>query len=440
MTYQKAVRYLNSFINYEKKKKFPYNELCLKKIRVILGYLGNPHKKIKAIHVAGTKGKGSTSVFISSILRNAGYKTGLYTSPHLHDFRERITINGRLISKKDLITLVGKLKLTIDKYALRNQDAPTFFEIYTILAFYYFYLKKVDFMVLETGIGGRLDATNVITPLVSVITPISYEHKDKLGGTLTKIAKEKAAIIKRGSIAISAEQPKAARKVIEETASRIKSRLFTVSRDICFYENKFDGKHQYFKVKSAFNVYNNLKTILLGRHQLMNATSAIAAVEALKFKGIIIEPPAIKKGISSTSWAGRLELISRNPFIVLDGAQNKASAEVLKDAVLKFFDYKRLILILGISRDKDIKGICSVLQKISDIIILTKANHPRATPISYLKKFISKSKNKKIHLIEEVENALALAVKEAKKNDLVLVTGSLFVVAQARSVVNVQDE
>ncbi len=432
--YQEAILYLNSFINYERKKSFPYNELRLKRVRDILKLLDNPHKSIKSIHIAGTKGKGSTAVFIANILKSAGFKVGLYTSPHLHNFRERITINGKLINKRDLIFLTKRIKSAIDEYVRKTNDSPTFFEVYTILAFRYFEYKKVDFMVIETGLGGRLDATNVIKPLVCVITPISHEHTDKLGKTLSKISCEKAGIIKRNSVVISAIQPKAAIDVIEETACKKKNKLFVVGVDISFKPIGINGKYQFFETKGIFDdTYNSLKTSLLGRHQLINAASGIGAVEALRFHNINVPHSAIKKGIKKAKWAGRLEVISKRPLIVLDGAQNKASAKVLRRAVQNIFNYRRLILILGISKDKDIKGICSTLEKISDKIILSQADHPRAAKIERLKKYISDKKT--VYIRKKLKYAIKLAKNKAKEGDLILITGSLFVVAEAIAII-----
>lgn len=429
--YSQAIEYLNSFINYEKKKTFNYSELRLKRVEALLKLLGNPHRKVKAIHIAGTKGKGSTSIFIANILKAAGYKTGLYISPHLHDFRERISINGRLISREDLVKAVKVIKAAIDKYRESSDEEPTFFEVYTILGFYYFYCQQVDFMVIETGIGGRLDATNVIKPLVSVITPISYEHKDKLGKTLTKIAGEKAGIIKRKAVTISARQSAVARKVIEKKAKELKSRLFIVGRDVTFEEIASRKNRQFFTIKGLKRTYTKLRTFLLGRHQLMNAACSIAAIEALGYYGIDIEPGPVHEGISRARWPGRLEVLSRKPTIIVDGAQNKASAKVLRDAVLKLFKYEKLILILGVSQDKDIKSIASVLQRISDRIILTQAYHPRAASVYYLEKFITA--DKPVHLIDSVEEAVTYARRKAKESDLILITGSLFIVAQAKT-------
>jgi dihydrofolate synthase/folylpolyglutamate synthase len=433
MDYQKALQYLDLFINYETRKNFRYHEVRLDRVRNILKLLNNPQNCAKAIHVAGTKGKGSTASFISSILRNAGYKVGLYTSPHLHDFRERIKVNDRLINKKDMVYLIRRLKMVIDEYINKTGDLPTFFEAYTALAFCYFRLKKVDFMVIEAGLGGRIDATNVIKPLVCVITPISHEHMSKLGRTLSKIAWEKAGIIKKGSSVVVASQPKVAEKVIRKKVRSEKAKLFMVGKNINYELLNFNGKHQHFRIAGLYNTYENLKSSLLGRHQVINAACSIAAIESLRAYRINISSQAIRKGIRKTKWPGRLEVVSQQPTIVLDGAQNRASAKVLKKAIEDIFDYEKLILVLGMSRDKDIKGVSSKLGKISNRIILTQALHPRAASLKRLKKYTSNQKP--VHLRKDLKEAIKLAKKKAGKKDLVLITGSLFVVAEARALI-----
>jgi len=435
MTYPETIKYLESFVNYEKIPAYPYKEsLKLERIKDFLSLIGNPQDSLRCIHVAGTKGKGSTCAFITYILREAGYRVGLYTSPHLSDFRERIRILDTrhktqdtrkefegMISKKDLIDLTAKLKPTIDKYNKISQYGPlSFFEIYTSLAFVYFKTNKIDFAVLETGLGGRLDATNTVNPLVCTITPISYEHTDKLGKTLKEIATEKAGIIKRHKtqdtrhklVVVSAPQEEEAREVIADKCREVGAELQEVK----------DG------------VYPDFKINLLGKHQLMNANVAIGVIKALGLKGIKIKKEVIEKGLRDTLWPGRCEVVARNPFIVLDGAQNVASAKAIKKTIKESFQYKKLILVLGISSDKDIKGVCRELAGFSDKIILTQANSPRAASIAELKKNVMCHVSC-VRCQGTVKGAINLARKQADKKDLILVTGSLFVVGEARECV-----
>lgn len=474
MSYYKTIQYLESFINYEKILAYSYKEsLTLERIKCFLETIGNPQRSLKYIHVAGSKGKGSTCAFIAYILREAGFKTGLYTSPHLVDFRERIRIlepnpeprlprskyRGTLnpdfegmIAKRELNGLVEKLRPVIDKYNKASKHgALSFFEIYTALAFVYFKEKKVDFVVLETGLGGRLDATNVVDSLVSVLTPVSYEHMDKLGNSLREIAAEKAGIIKKqwpvasgkGSeiknkkfVVISAPQEKETMDVIRNRCGQTGARLVEVGRDVVFRNPsiipplKKGGKKGGFSVKGIFADYPDLKINLIGRHQVINAVTAVAAVEALRLYGICVSPKCIKNGLYNTVWPGRCEVVSKIPLIVLDGAQNTASIRALKNALAEKFKYKELILVFGVSNDKDIAGICVQLRDFSDKIILTRSNNPRAYNPEELAGFFA---GRHCDVTKTVEEAVKLAKKKCGRQGLILVTGSLFVVAQARS-------
>ncbi len=423
MAYPEVIRYLESFINYEEIPAYPYKEsLKLERIKGFLNLIGNPQHSLKSIHVAGTKGKGSTCAFITYILREAGFKVGLYTSPHLSDFRERIRILNTqysrrntqcdfegMIAKKDLVRLVEELKPAIEKYNRTLKYGPlSFFEVYTAIAFIYFKERKTDFVVLETGLGGRLDATNTAKPLVCAITPISLEHTQKLGNTLEEIAREKAGIIKSSqAIVVSASQEKEARSVIRKRCKGYGAELFEITKN----------KYQRFKIK------------LLGEHQQINANVAVEVIKALRNYNIHVSSDAIRKGLLSTVWPGRCEVVSKSPLVILDGAQNVASAQALKETIKDSFRYKKLILILGISNDKDIKGVCNELSDLADVIILTKANNSRATETKILAEYF---KGKGIEETNNVKEALKLAKRIAHKEDLILVTGSLFVVGEAR--------
>jgi dihydrofolate synthase/folylpolyglutamate synthase len=448
MTYPETIQYLESFINYEKIPAYPYKEsLKLGRVNDFLETIGNPQDSLKCIHIAGTKGKGSTCAFIAYILRQAGYKVGLYTSPHLSDFRERIRIlspapktehqkldfEGTIL-KDDITNLVKRLKSLIQNYNRNSKYGPlSFFEVYTSLAFVYFQEKKVDFAVLETGLGGRLDATNVVNPLITSITSISYEHTQKLGNTLKEIATEKAGIIKcrrpssvvrRPSIVISAPQEEEAMEVIRNRCDEVGARLYEVDKDITYKGTK-DG----FAVNGIFGEYPDLKIRLLGKHQLINATVALGVIEALRFYNINVGIDAIKDGLYNTVWPGRCEVISGDPLVVLDGAQNIASIKALKETIKENFKYKRLVLILGISNDKDIQGICQELYDLADEIVLTKANNPRATGPKVLAQYFL---GKEVHITNSVREAGNLVYRLMQKEDLILVCGSLFVVGEYR--------
>ncbi len=413
-------------MDYERASFWPYRE-SLRPERMVdfLSVIANPQNSFKSIHVAGTKGKGSTCVFIAYILQQAGFKTGLYTSPHLQDFRERIrillpTTDNRqpttdfegMISRAALSRQVEKLKPLIKKFNRHSRYGElTFFEVYTAIAFIYFKDKKIDFAVLETGLGGRLDATNTVDALVSVITPLSLEHADKLGKTLKAIAREKAGIIKnQKQVVISAPQENQAREVIREKCRKTGARLY----EVCA------------KIQPHF------RPNLLGRHQLVNAAVATAAVKALSSKGIKITKKAIQQGLSQTVWPGRCEVIHKKPLIVLDGAQNAASMQALKETIKQEFKYKKLILVLGISSDKDIGGICKIICPLADKIILTQAGSLRAADVGVIARQAGRYR-KQIIKTRVVQEAKKEAMRMAGKEDLILVTGSLFVVGEFRS-------
>jgi len=460
MIYLETIEYLNSFANYEKNTKYSYKKTVkLERVRDFLSLIGNPQKFLRVIHVAGTKGKGSACAFVAYILREAGFSVGLYTSPHLNDFRERIRLlrplvyNSRrkvedfegMIPQKDLSCLAEELKLIINKYNRYSKYGPlTFFEVYSALAFLYFKRKQVDFVVLETGLGGRLDATNCADSLVCAITPISFEHVQKLGKTLAKIAAEKSGIIKKnGAIVISAVQEKEARRVIQNRCKKFQASLYEIGKQIKYY--KKDGS---FTIKGIRKTYKNLRLKLLGTHQIANAALAVGLVEILGSYGFDIKEKAIRLGLYNTVWPGRCEIIGKNPLIILDGAQNLASAKVLRKAIKEKFSatsrggslpvrqagasggkYRKLILVLGISDDKDICGICKTLDPLADEIILTCAATPRAASL----KKLSACFKRKLYLTKSVKEAKLLAKKLAHKKDLILVTGSLFVVGEFRS-------
>ena len=429
MTYQEALRYLESFINYEKTDSYDYKKsFKLERMEKLARDFKDPQLKVRAIHVAGTKGKGSTCAITHSILKEEGFKTGLYTSPHLESFRERVRVNDSCITDDAVTQLVSEMKPVIEKM---SGPRPSFFEVYTLLAYLYFLREGVDIAVYETGLGGRLDATNVLRPLVSAITPISYEHTDKLGDTLGEIAFEKAGIIKDGSICVSAQQEKEALDVISSVCVNRKAKLISVGKDISFKEISSDEKGSVFDVSGILGEYGALECGLLGRHQISNAALSIGIIESLKHSGIDIKEDSIRRGIKKAAWPGRLEIVSRRPLVVLDGAQNRASAKVLAEAVKNIFDHKRLVLVLGVSKDKDVDGILDELIPISDSVIVTRSKIlQRAMEPEKIASRIGRTT--KAAVTSSVDEAMECAVSSAGADDMVLVTGSLFVVGEAR--------
>lgn len=430
MLYEEAIKYLGGFVDFEKVVDYNYRkEIGLARIKALLEEVGNPHLGLRVIHIAGTKGKGSSCAMIASILKEAGYKVGLYISPHLINPRERISIDGFNISEEDMASLVKQIKPSIDRVSRILLNKPSLFEIYTTLAFVFFQNMDVDFAVVETGLGGRLDATNVVNPLCCGITPISLEHTQRLGNTVLEIAKEKAGIIKTNSVCISSPQNKEVLNLLRETALKKGCKFFEVGCDINVKFDYFDGAFQVFHIDGIFNKYTKLYLPLLGQHQLINASLAVGIVEVLRYYDIIIDEASIRIGLKNVRWDGRLQIIHRSPFVVVDGAQNQASANALINAILHIFNFRRLILVLGISRDKDVYGIWKELSVLNPIPILTRSKHPRAFDPEELRRLLSLPDTSEI--TNTVSQAIDRALMVSKTTDLILITGSLFVVGEA---------
>ncbi len=440
VTFVEAQEYLDSFVNYEEKIKYSYEHgFRLARVESFLKSLGDPQKHLRAINVAGTKGKGSTCAFLANILSQAGFKVGLYTSPHLATIRERIRIfKGEeggcfsgLISEEDLCKYVERLKSFIDDFNLiSSQGELTFFEICTALAFLYFKENSVDFTILETGMGGRLDATNTTDPLVSVVTPISLEHAQLLGSSIAEISREKAGIIKNiDQMVVVAPQVKEALNVIRSRCKEIKAKSILVGEDILFEKISGNVEEQVFNCSCGQKQYSKLQLRLIGKHQLVNAACSIGAIEALKSFDINIAEEAVRSGLQNTCWPGRFEIVSKKPIIVLDGAQNAASAVALSNTLEELFVGRNFIFVLGVSSDKDIKGISEIISPIAKKVILTQAQSCRAMSVDIMEEYfkpdiVQKTKN--------ISDALDIANTMMDDNSVIVITGSLFVVAQAR--------
>lgn len=401
----------------------------LDRISTLMERLGNPQKELKVVHVAGTNGKGSVCKFISSILQQAGYTVGLYMSPHVERFAERIVVNGTEISDDELVALVDRVRPLVEDMKKEN-NTPTFFEIVTALAFVYFQQCRVDFSVVEVGLGGRLDATNIVTPLVSIITNISLEHTDILGDSIEKIAHEKAGIIKE-QVPVVTAATSSAREVIVRVASEHGVSAVVVDQSR-WKRLSCDGRHQKFSIQGTFREYT-VKTSMLGVHQGENIAIAIAAVEQLQMNGVFLTDAAILDGIAATSNPGRMEVVSEPPTVLLDGAHNPDGMMMLASTLRQDFRYRRLILIFGVLKDKDIPTMISMIAPVADSIIVTKSASPRAFEPELLKKMITAFDSSMEVVVEAtIPAALDHAKKIAKKKDLICVSGSLFTVGEAR--------
>jgi dihydrofolate synthase/folylpolyglutamate synthase len=435
ITYTEALDYIYDLTKYGIK-------LGLKNINYLLYLLGDPHKKLKIIHVAGTNGKGSTCSLISSILQSDGHKVGLYTSPHLIDFTERFKVNHKPIDRKKVSELLERIKPFIEKVAnTPSYGHPTFFEVITSMAFLYFFEEQVDFLVLEVGLGGRLDATNVCEPLISVITHIDYDHMDKLGNSLGEIAREKGGVIKPEGIVISSNQFEEAYNEIKKIADEKNSLIYTVGREISYKIVKSDIKEVIFNLKGIYHNYKNLHTPLLGRHQADNAAAAITTIEALKIRGVKISEKAIRTGLEKVKLTGRLEIIQNNPTLILDGAHNPSGIRIVRQALKEIFSYQQLILVLAIFADKDYKKMIQIIAPKADLIITTKAKSPRAaSPQVIAKEAAQYIEQNKIIVTENIPQAINCALSNSKKDDLICITGSLYTVGEAKRYFKIKNQ
>ncbi len=431
MDYQQTLDYIDSYTDYEK-IPMPHDPAFydLRRVEELLGRLGSPHLEAKSVHIAGTKGKGSTAAMVASALTASGYTTGLYTSPHLNTLRERFRVDGEFITEGELVSVVERLKPEVEAV---NQKATygelTTFELLTALAFAHFKLKGVDFQVLEVGLGGKYDATNIIKPEVCIITSISFDHTEVLGNTLTEIATEKAGIIKPDCVVVLSSQPDEVVRVIEGVCHSRGAELVRVGKDVTWQSLGFDYKRQSFEVKGRLGNYK-LSIPLLGQYQLGNAATAVAALEVLAARGFDISRDSIIDGLARVSWAGRFQILSQHPLMIVDGAHNPDSARKLRESLVQYFDFDRAILVTGVSFDKDIDGIVSELVPLFDKVIVTRSRHPRAMALDQLTAAFGRQ-GVEAQAAESIPEALSLARSIAGARDLICVAGSLFVVAEA---------
>jgi dihydrofolate synthase / folylpolyglutamate synthase len=391
-------------------------------IRSLLERLQNPQNGYPTILIAGTNGKGSVAAMTAAILSAGGYRTGLYTSPDLTDFRERIRINHVMISRREAADCVEQVKEKV------TEDV-SYFEFLTAMAFLHFYRQRVDIAVLEIGMGGRLDATNVVIPLLSVITNISLEHREYLGNTLEKITREKGGIIKEGGICLTAAVQKPVIETLMTLCREKAAKLYRLRKEIRIRINR----NKTFSYSGIGLRYKNLVCPLAGRHQYANAALALGAVELIGQAGFRIDEHAVIEGLRNTRWEGRLELLQSAPMLLLDGAHNTAGALTLCRALKNDFSYRRLWLIFGVLGDKDYRAMVKRLFPLADGVILTRPESDRALPLDVLLT-VAREFNRKIRVVENPGNALRQALSQSGERDLICVAGSLYLVGAIKRI------
>lgn len=418
--YRKALEYIHGTVRFGSK-------LGLENIKKLLELMGNPHKKLKFVHIAGTNGKGSTAAYMSSILQCAGYKTGLYTSPYIFQFTERIKINGCEIEKDKLAKITGFVKGYVEKMKEVGYNHPTEFEIVTAIAFQYFLEMKCDVVVLEVGLGGRFDATNVIDmPLVAIITTISYDHMDRLGNTLSEIAFEKAGIIKPGADVVLYPQQEEAEEVFVKVCRERGARLHRplMPEELSIAEN-IEG--QVFDVGDK----KNIRISLHGRHQTKNAAVAIAAAGLINIDGRTIPESVIREGLALTKWAGRFEIIAKNPFFIIDAAHNQEGAEVFLKTLLSLFPDKKYIFINGVRKDKDIEAVLGKTARYAHCIVTATPKCDLAVPAAESAEFVKKYCNC-VYYSDTIEKAVDMAYEICPEDGVICAFGSLYMIGYIR--------
>lgn len=446
-SYESAIEFLYGRINYERVDSQAYStsDFKLDRMRVLLSKLGNPQDRIPAVHVAGTKGKGSTCSMIAGVLTAAGKRAGLYISPHISAFEERMTVNGVRPTPAELLNLVNRLlPVVVEMDRLPGQMQPTYFELATAIAWLYFSDRQVDIAVLETGLGGRLDSTNICRPLVCVITNVSRDHTHILGSTIRQIAWEKAGIIKANVPVISGVSQADAIEIVEQLCAERGSPLTLLGRDLLVSNRRVlpsqtsgeSSSVSYVDVVTPKTRFEGLPIVLRGSHQGTNTALAVAALDQLRQQGIEINDVALRRGLESVAWPGRVEVVSHRPTVVIDAAHNWESARALVATLNADFQPHRKTLIFAATRDKDVSGLLRLLVPNFDTIIFTKyRDNPRGVPAAELRSLVHAISNRPVHLVESPIQAWKFAKQLAGSNDLIAITGSFFLVAELRDIV-----
>ena len=435
-TYRSALNFLSAQINYERdprprRRKTPYG---LNRVTRLLSYLGNPHRGLRIVHIAGSKGKGSTAAMLCRMLAANGLKVGMYTSPHVLDIRERIAIDSQLISEQDFTRQIAAVAVIMEKY---TSGLPTYFDILTAIAFRYFADQAVDVAIIEAGIGGRLDSTNVVQPEVCGITSISYDHMAQLGETLPEIAAEKAGVFKSGVPVISASQPPEVKEVLKKAAEDRGCRLAFVGDELIF-NYRFErspagGPQARIGVTTPNNRYDHLAVPLMGQHQAINCGVAIGLLDELKTRGFAIDDEAAINGLAKVRLPGRMEMLCTDPRVIADGAHNAASIAALMRAIGQNVTYDSMVVIFGCCSDKDVPGMLKHVLMGADKVIFTPIDSPRsAQPGDLAQLFAENTKPRMAQTASSLVEAMEIAEKAVTRDDLICITGSFYLVGQAK--------
>lgn len=430
MDYNEALSWIMSFWEPARPKgeEKALRPLKVPRMRALLSRLDSPHRKYPSISVAGTKGKGSTAAFIAEGLRAAGYRVGRYTQPHLIDWCERSWVDGRQIGPEEVAALAERIRPDVDALHAGTRDLGglTTYEVGTALTLCYFAEQQVDVAVLEIGVGGRLDALNAVDPILSVVTSISLDHTDVLGGTLGEIAAEKAGIFRWDGMAVSSPQQPEAMEVLRRVAIETGARLYEIGRDWRWTKGSGPGA---IDVRGPFGSLEGLWVALLGDHQKDNATTAVAALQLLGEQGFRVDAEAIRRGLAEVEWPGRIQLIRGDPAVVVDAAHNGDSVRRLMETLRQEFRYERLILVFGASGDKDIAGMAAILGPAAERAILTGSGHRKAADLELLSQEMGRYTE--VEAIADPAAAFQRALELASREDLVLVAGSVFLAGKA---------
>ena len=434
-TYSKALRFLGSLTDFERLRIVRYNSqnFDLERMRTLLRRLGNPQDRFKSVHIAGTKGKGSTCAMIASMLQACGYRVGLYTSPHLIDVRERIQVDGDMISQAEFARLVRLVQPIVE----RIKPRPTYFDVLTAIALKYFAEQEVEIAVIETGLGGRLDSTNVIKPEVTGITSISKDHMAQLGSTVAKIAEEKAGIFKPGIPAITVQQDPEADVVLKRVAEKVGTTLDvtgqTIEFSFRFESSRLQGPHNRVCLFTPISKFEHLAVPLLGEHQAINCGLALSVIDRLKARGFAkISDAKAMEGLGRTALAGRMEMVSLTPRVVVDGAHNAASLDAMLRAIGQHIPYDSMVIIFGCCADKDVPGMLERIAAGADKVIFTRVNNIRSADPSELSALYTEQYGKMAQVAATLDDALSIANRAVTKEDLICITGSFYLVGEAK--------